>query len=46
VYIQIERAEHAAGGGVDLQVYAPRAELNAALEKAVAAEEQLAELNA
>jgi phage I-like protein len=33
-------------GGVDLQTYAPRAELNAALEKAVAVEKQLAELNA
>jgi phage I-like protein len=31
---------------VDLQVYAPRTELNAALEKAVAAEKRLAELNA
>jgi phage I-like protein len=34
------------GGKVDLQVYAPRTELNAALEKAVAAEKRLAELNA
>jgi phage I-like protein len=34
------------GGGVDLSTYAPRAELNAALEKAVAVEKQLAELNA
>jgi phage I-like protein len=43
-----QNAEHAAsgaGGGVDLQTYAPRAELNAALEKAVAAEQRLAELN-
>jgi phage I-like protein len=41
-----QNAEHGAGGGVDLQTYAPRAELNAALEKAVAAEKRLAELNA
>jgi phage I-like protein len=34
------------GAGADLAVYAPRAELNAALEKAVAAEARLAELNA
>jgi phage I-like protein len=41
-----QNAEHGAGGGVDPQAYAPRSELNAALEKAVAAEKQLAELNA
>jgi hypothetical protein len=35
-----------AGSKIDLQAYAPRTELNAALEKAVAAEKRLAELNA
>jgi phage I-like protein len=35
-----------AEGGADPAVYAPRTELNAALEKAVAAEKRLAELNA
>jgi phage I-like protein len=44
---KLKTAQNAAQpGGVDLQVYAPRAELNAALEKAVAAEARLAELNA
>jgi phage I-like protein len=44
---KLKTAQNAAsGGGVDLQTYAPRAELNAALEKAVAAEKRLAELNA
>jgi phage I-like protein len=44
---KLKTAQNAAGGGkVDLQVYAPRTELNAALEKAVAAEKRLAELNA
>lgn len=41
-----QNAANAGGGGVDLGVYAPRAELNAALEKAVAAEKRLAELDA
>jgi phage I-like protein len=41
-----QNAANAAGGGVDMGVYAPRVELNAALEKAVAAEKRLAELNA
>lgn len=41
-----QNAANAGGGSVDLGVYAPRAELNAALEKAVAAEKRLAELNA
>jgi hypothetical protein len=44
---KLKTARNADGeGGVDLQAYAPRAELNAALEKAVAAEQRLAELNA
>ena len=44
---KLKTARNAAdGGSVDLGVYAPRAELNAALEKAVAAEKRLAELNA
>ncbi|MDR2942792.1 MAG: phage protease [Treponema sp.] len=43
---KLKTAQNAASGGgkVDLQVYAPRTELNAALEKAVAAEKRLAEL--
>ena len=48
---QKEKALNAESGGksglqVDLQVYAPRAELNAAKERAAAAENRLAELNA
>jgi phage I-like protein len=43
---KLKTAQNAQGAGVDLQTYAPRAELNAALEKALAAEKQLAELNA
>jgi phage I-like protein len=43
---KLKQAQNASGGGVDLSTYAPRAELNAALEKAVAVEKQLAELNA
>jgi phage I-like protein len=39
-------AAQGAGNTVDLAVYAPRAEVNAALTRAVAAEQQLVELNA
>jgi phage I-like protein len=42
---KLKTAQNAAGT-VDLAAYAPRAELNAALEKAVAAEKRLGELNA
>jgi phage I-like protein len=39
-------AAQGAGGKVDLAVYAPRAEVNAALTRAVAAEKRLVEINA
>jgi phage I-like protein len=43
---KLKTAQNSGGTGIDLTAYVPRVELNTALERAVSAEKQMAELNA